>query len=52
MTRRGWFFTTYFAVLGVGASLAFHPAPRWVWNETASVPVGCIASSPRSGARR
>jgi len=40
MTRRGWFFTTYFAVLGVGTSLAFHPAPRWVWNETASVPVG------------
>ena len=40
MTRRGWFFTTYFAVLGVGVSLAFHPAPRWVWNETASVPVG------------
>jgi len=40
MTRRAWFFTTYFAVLGVGASLAFHPTPRWVWNETASVPVG------------
>ncbi|NVN03277.1 MULTISPECIES: S26 family signal peptidase [Asaia] len=40
MTRRAWFFTAYFAVLGVGASLAFHPAPRWVWNETASVPVG------------
>ena len=40
MTRRAWFFATYFAVLGVGASLAFHPAPRWVWNETASVPVG------------
>ncbi|GAA4488248.1 S26 family signal peptidase [Gluconacetobacter asukensis] len=40
MTRRAWFFATHFAVLGVGASLAFHPAPRWVWNETASVPVG------------
>ncbi|MCE2578350.1 S26 family signal peptidase [Komagataeibacter oboediens] len=40
MTRRAWLFTTYFAVLGVGASLAFHPTPRWVWNETASVPVG------------
>jgi len=46
MTRRGWFFTTYFAVLGVGASLAFHPAPRWVWNETASVPVGLYRIQP------
>ncbi|GAA3687283.1 S26 family signal peptidase [Acetobacter lovaniensis] len=46
MTRRGWFFTTYFAVLGVGASLAFHPAPRWVWNETASVPVGLYCLQP------
>jgi conjugative transfer signal peptidase TraF len=46
MTRRGWFFTTYFAVLGVGASLAFHPAPRWVWNETASVPIGLYRIQP------
>jgi len=46
MTRRGWFFTTYFAALGVGASLAFHPAPHWVWNETASVPVGLYRIQP------
>ncbi|MCE2564792.1 S26 family signal peptidase [Komagataeibacter sp. FNDCF1] len=46
MTRRAWFFTTYFAVLGVGASLAFHPTPRWVWNETASVPVGLYRIQP------
>lgn len=46
MTRRGWFFTTYFVVLGVGASLAFHPAPRWVWNETASVPIGLYCIQP------
>ncbi|MBS0989845.1 S26 family signal peptidase [Acetobacter okinawensis] len=46
MTRRGWFFTTYFAVLGVGASLVFHPAPHWVWNETASVPVGLYRIQP------
>lgn len=46
MTRRAWFFTTYFAVLGVGASLAFRPAPRWVWNETASVPVGLYRIQP------
>ncbi|BCI65724.1 S26 family signal peptidase [Acetobacter aceti] len=46
MTRHGWFFTTYFAVLGVGASLAIHPTPRWVWNETASVPVGLYRIQP------
>ncbi|WEQ54069.1 S26 family signal peptidase [Komagataeibacter oboediens] len=40
MTRRGWFFATYFAVLGVGASMVVHPAPRLIWNQTASVPVG------------
>ncbi|OUI93907.1 conjugal transfer protein TraF [Acetobacter persici] len=51
MTRRGWFFTTYFAVLGVGASLAFHPAPRWVWNETASVPVGLYRIQPTTPVR-
>ncbi|MBS1062983.1 S26 family signal peptidase [Gluconobacter wancherniae] len=46
MTRRAWFFATYFAVLAVGASLAFHPVPRWVWNETASVPVGLYRIQP------
>lgn len=46
MTRRGWFFTTYFAVLGVGASLAVHPVPRLVWNATASVPVGLYRLRP------
>ena len=51
MTRRGWFFATYFAVLGVGASLAFHPTPRWVWNETASVPVGLYRIQPTTPVR-
>lgn len=40
MTRRAWLFGTYFAVLVVGASAAVHVAPRLLWNETASVPVG------------
>ena len=40
MTRRTWFFGTYFIVLTVGASAAVHVAPRLLWNETASVPVG------------
>ncbi|GBQ40414.1 conjugal transfer protein precursor [Komagataeibacter europaeus LMG 18890] len=38
--RLGWFFTTYFAILGVGTSVAIHPAPRLIWNATASIPVG------------
>ncbi|CAP56739.1 putative conjugal transfer protein precursor [Gluconacetobacter diazotrophicus PA1 5] len=30
----------------MGASLSFHPTPRWVWNETASVPVGLYRIQP------
>ncbi|GBQ46028.1 conjugal transfer protein precursor [Komagataeibacter europaeus LMG 18890] len=40
MTRRAWFVATYFVVLAVGVSAAMHVAPRLLWNETASVPVG------------
>ncbi|MFT9166336.1 MULTISPECIES: hypothetical protein [Acetobacteraceae] len=40
MTRRAWFFGTYFVVLAVGVSAAMHVAPRLLWNSTASVPVG------------
>ncbi|MBV0888861.1 S26 family signal peptidase [Komagataeibacter oboediens] len=40
MTRRAWFFGTYFVVLVVGVSSAVHIAPRLLWNSTASVPVG------------
>jgi len=46
MSRRGWFLTTYAAVLGVGAALAAHPAPRLLWNATASVPVGLYRLHP------
>jgi conjugative transfer signal peptidase TraF len=46
MTRRGWFFVTYFAVLGTGVSLVVHPVPRLIWNETASVPVGLYRLRP------
>jgi conjugative transfer signal peptidase TraF len=40
MTRFGWFFATYFAVLGIGVAALLHPRPRLVWNATASAPVG------------
>ncbi|MFS3137647.1 S26 family signal peptidase [Gluconacetobacter sacchari] len=46
MMRLGWFFTTYFAILGVGTSVAIHPAPRLIWNATASTPVGLYRLQP------
>lgn len=48
MTRRAWFFGTYFVVLTVGVSAAIHVAPRLLWNETASVPVGLYRVRPGS----
>ncbi|NHN89422.1 S26 family signal peptidase [Acetobacter conturbans] len=48
MTRRGWFFSTVFSALGMGLSMAFHPAPRLLWNATASVPVGLYRLQPDS----
>ncbi|MFT9159640.1 MAG: S26 family signal peptidase [Acetobacter sp.] len=48
MTPRAWFFGTYFVVLVVGASAAIHVAPRLLWNETASVPVGLYRVWPGS----
>ncbi|MBM9401026.1 S26 family signal peptidase [Gluconacetobacter azotocaptans] len=46
MTRRGWFLATYCAALGTLATVDFHPEPRWVWNETASVPIGLYRIQP------
>lgn len=40
MTCFGWFFATYFTVLGIVVSMVFHPVPRLIWNATASTPVG------------
>lgn len=46
MTRFGYVMSTYFAMLGVGALALFHPAPRLVWNATASTPTGLYALHP------
>jgi len=43
MTRCGWFMTTYLAVLTVGVTALFHPAPKLLWNASASVPIGLYA---------
>lgn len=46
MTRFGWAAATSVAVLAIGASSFAHPAPRLLWNATASTPVGLYVVQP------
>ena len=46
MTRFGWVMATYVAVLVIGVTALFHPAPRLIWNASASVPIGLYAVHP------
>ena len=46
MKRIRWVVTTSFAALMAGASILFRPAPKLVWNASASVPVGLYAIHP------
>lgn len=46
MTRFGWAAATSVAVLAIGASSFTHPAPRLLWNATASTPVGLYVVQP------
>ena len=46
MTRFGWVMITYFAVLSIGASAFIRPAPRLLWNATASTPTGLYFLQP------
>ena len=46
MTRFGYVMATCVAMLGVGALAFFHPAPRLIWNATASTPTGLYALQP------
>lgn len=43
MTRFGYVTTTHFATLVFAAAAAFPPAPKLIWNATASVPIGLYA---------
>jgi conjugative transfer signal peptidase TraF len=46
MTRFGYVMTTYFALLfSIGAAI-FPIAPRFIWNASASVPIGLYAIRP------
>lgn len=46
MTRFGWVMTTYVSALLAGGSAFVHPAPRLIWNVTASTPVGLYVLAP------
>ena len=43
MTRFGWVMTTYLAALTADATALFQPAPKLLWNASASVPIGLYA---------
>lgn len=46
MTRFRWAVVTSVAALSVIASALFHPRPRFIWNASASVPIGLYAVHP------
>jgi conjugative transfer signal peptidase TraF len=43
MIRFGYVMTTSLAMLGIGGVAFVHPAPRLIWNATASAPTGFYA---------
>ena len=43
MTRFGWVMTTYLAALTIDVAALFQPAPKLLWNASASVPIGLYA---------
>ena len=45
MTRFGFVITTYAVVLFVALTSVLHPAPKLLWNASASVPIGLYAVS-------
>ena len=51
MTRFGYVMTTYFALLGFAGAAIFPVSPKFIWNASASVPIGLYAIHP-SGALR
>ncbi len=51
MKRIGWILVTGFAALAAGASPLFRPAPKLVWNASASVPIGLYAIRRIDGIR-
>src|SRR5208283_1825400 len=52
MSRFGYVIVTYLAVLAAGGLAFFHPAPRLIWNATASTPTGLYVLRPVGQLRR
>ena len=48
MTRFATIAMASIAVLGIGSPALLHPAPRLIWNASASVPIGLYAVHPAS----
>ena len=46
MTRFGWVMATYFSAVATTDTALFNPAPRLIWNASASVPLGLYAVRP------
>ena len=46
MRRDRWIMTTLVATLSAGLASLIRPAPKWIWNASASVPVGLYAVHP------
>ena len=46
MTRFGYVMTTYFALLGFASAAIFPVSPKFIWNASASVPIGLYAMHP------
>ncbi len=46
MTRFGYVLTTYFAALGFSVLAVVSPGPKFIWNASASVPVGLYVLNP------
>ena len=52
MSRFGYAIVTYLSVLAASGLAFFHPAPRLIWNATASTPTGLYALRPVGELRR
>jgi conjugative transfer signal peptidase TraF len=46
MTRSGWIMVASLVMCGVSMSAVFQPAPKLIWNASASVPIGLYAVQP------
>jgi conjugative transfer signal peptidase TraF len=46
VTRSGWTVAAAIVVCGASMSAMFHPAPKLIWNASASVPIGLYAVRP------